>query len=238
MTYNQSEFDIRLEWGLRGVEELAPISDVIIIVDVLSYSTCVDIAVSRGAYIYPYKYKDETSIEYSKAIGAKLASMNRTASEGYSLSPVSLLNITSGTKLVLPSPNGATLSLSTGNVITICGGPRNAKAVAEYAMSVGNKIAVIPAGERWKNDGTLRPAFEDFTGAGTIISYLKGNFSPEAKSAKDAFLAISDLNNEIKKCSSGKELIEWGFESDVELAAQLNVSAAVPILKENAFYSA
>ena len=48
MFYDQSEFDIRQEWGLRGVEVLAPISDVVIVVDVLSFSTCVDVAVGRG----------------------------------------------------------------------------------------------------------------------------------------------------------------------------------------------
>ena len=52
-TFNQHEFDIRLEWGLKGVEILAPISDVIIIVDVLSFSTCVDVATGMGATVYP-----------------------------------------------------------------------------------------------------------------------------------------------------------------------------------------
>lgn len=47
--YNQSTFDIRCEWGVKGVEQLAPISDVVIIVDILSFSTCVEIATSRGA---------------------------------------------------------------------------------------------------------------------------------------------------------------------------------------------
>ena len=32
---DQGEFDIRCEWGLRGVQTLAPISDVVVIVDVL-----------------------------------------------------------------------------------------------------------------------------------------------------------------------------------------------------------
>lgn len=48
MIYNQEAFDIRMDWGYGGVRELAPISDVIIIVDVLSFSTCVDIATARG----------------------------------------------------------------------------------------------------------------------------------------------------------------------------------------------
>lgn len=58
MSYNQQEFDIRLEWGIRGVEQLSPISDVVIIVDILSFSTCVDIATANGALVYPYRWKD------------------------------------------------------------------------------------------------------------------------------------------------------------------------------------
>ncbi len=42
--YNQSNFEIRCEWGKKGVEQLAPISDAIIIVDILSFSTCIDLA--------------------------------------------------------------------------------------------------------------------------------------------------------------------------------------------------
>ena len=38
MTFDQSAFDIRCEWGTNGVRKLAPISDAIIIVDILSFS--------------------------------------------------------------------------------------------------------------------------------------------------------------------------------------------------------
>ena len=38
MLYNQNEFDVRLEWGQNGVEELSSISDVIIVIDVLSFA--------------------------------------------------------------------------------------------------------------------------------------------------------------------------------------------------------
>lgn len=235
MTYDQSEYDIRLEWGLHGVEKLAPISDVIIIVDILSFSTCVDIATENGALIYPYQWKDETAVSYAASINAELASFTRKYADGYSLSPTSLKSIPSNTKLVLPSPNGSRLTLSTGNTLTVCGSLRNAKAVAAYAMKAGSKIAVIPAGEQWP-DNTLRPAFEDLVGAGAIISYLSGSLSPESKAALAVFKnSANNLGEEIKKCSSGKELIERGFERDIYLACDLNVSVNVPILKENAY---
>ncbi|MEH2243201.1 2-phosphosulfolactate phosphatase [Nostoc sp.] len=95
---------------------------------------------------------------------------------------------------------------------------------------------MIPAGERWKEDGSLRPAFEDLIGAGAILSYLDGNLSPEAKVAVATFQAFQqDLLGYLKKCSSGKELIEKGFESDVQLSAAYNVSDCVPLFTDNAY---
>ncbi len=237
MIYDQSEFDLRCEWGAQGVSQLASISDVVIIVDVLSFSTCVEIANNNGAIIFPYAYKDESVIDYAKSLQAELAShRQRWTTSGYSLSPKSVEQIPAGTRLVLPSPNGSFLTLHTGNTPTLAGCLRNCQAVAEFAQKYGDKIAVIPAGERWKDDSSLRPAFEDLIGAGTILSYLRGSLSPEAEAAVAAFQACQqDLLGYLKKCSSGKELIEKGFESDVELSAAFNVSNCVPLLSDNAY---
>ena len=101
MIYNQSEFNLRCEWGSRGVAELAPISDVIVIVDILSFSTCVEIATNNGAIIFPYAYKDESAINYAKSVQAELAShRQRWATTGYSVSPKSVAQISAGTRLV------------------------------------------------------------------------------------------------------------------------------------------
>lgn len=53
MIYDQSEFDLRCEWGSQGVAQIAPISDVVVIVDVLSFSTCVEVAANNDAIIFP-----------------------------------------------------------------------------------------------------------------------------------------------------------------------------------------
>lgn len=231
--YEQAEFEIRCEWGARGVEQLASISDVAIIVDILSFSTCVEIATSRGAIVFPCHWKNEAE-EFAASLDAELAVRRgeRGVHNQYSLSPLSLSQIPEGTRLVLPSPNGSTISLATGDTPTLAGCLRNCRAVAEAAMSYGERIAVVPAGEKW-HDGSLRPAFEDWIGAGAILSYLKGNVSPEAASAIAAYRqAVPHLNDLLKQCSSGKELIGKGFESDVDLAAELDVSQGVPILRD------
>jgi 2-phosphosulfolactate phosphatase len=146
-----------------------------------------------------------------------------------------MLQIPAGSRIVLPSPNGSTLSLATGDTPTLAGCLRNAQAVTDTAKKFGEHIAIIPAGERWP-DGTLRPALKDLIGAGAIIHYLNGRCSPETQAAMSAFLgAEPDLTELILQCGSGKELVARGFRDDVLLASQLNVSAGVPILQEGAF---
>lgn len=230
MFFEQQEFDIRCEWGEHGVSVLAPISDVMIIVDVLSFSTSVDIAVSRGAIVFPYSRKDDQAVAFAASVHAELADPRRSQSK-FSLSPQSLTHLTPGARIVLPSPNGATLTMAAKPTPVLAGCLRNAPAVARAALRYGSKIAVIPAGERWFDDYSLRPSYEDLIGAGAIISHLRGNLSPEAGSAVAAFQAARPaLAERLRQCSSGKELIERGFAADVHLAAQLDASDCAPVL--------
>lgn len=226
---------MRCEWGRVGVSQLAPMSAAVVIVDVLSFSTCVDIAVGNGAVVFPYQWKDDSALSYAQSLNALLASPDRKFDTSYSLAPASLLSIPSGTRLVLPSPNGSALSLSTGEVPTFAGCLRNAQAVAHSVQQLGLRISVVPAGEKWP-DGSLRPAFEDWVGAGAIIHHLPGKRSPEAELAESAFLHFKDnLVSCLRQCSSGKELIGRGFTRDVDLAAALNQSCAVPKLINGAY---
>jgi 2-phosphosulfolactate phosphatase len=238
MIFDQHEFEIRCEWGAHGVAVLAPISDAVIIVDVLSFSTSVDIAVQRGAVVFPCRWRDDRAEEFAASVGAELADPKRSSSR-YTLSPESLIHIQPGTRIMLPSPNGSTLSLAAEPAPVLAGCLRNAQAVALAARRFGPRIAVIPAGERWKDDYSLRPSYEDLIGAGAIISYLDGRQSPEAVSAVAAFQqARTKLAENLRQCSSGKELIERGFAEDVNLASRLIASDCAPILVEAAFVRA
>jgi 2-phosphosulfolactate phosphatase len=140
------------EWGLAGVEALLGQAAVLIIVDVLSFSTAVDVAVARGAKVFPFRYGDRQAAEQEAVrVGAELARPRQTAGGKLSLSPRSLAAIEPGTSLLLPSPNGSRLSLSCGErpVLTAC--LRNAAAVAAAARDIAGDgvVGVIPAGERW-----------------------------------------------------------------------------------------
>ena len=233
MTACQSEFDLRFEWGPRGVEALAPISDAVVIVDVLSFSTAVVVAVAKGATVFPYRWNDHTATKIAETLDALLAAPR---GEGrYSLSPGSLMALPEGSRIVLPSPNGATLSLATGTTPTFAGCLRNARALATVAGSCGPRISVIACGEQWPN-GDFRPALEDHVGAGAILGHLDGTASPEAAAAVSVYEATrSHMPKMLRACTSGKELIDWGFEDDIGVAAKLNADDVAPRLHEGAY---
>ncbi len=235
MYFDQSEYAVRFEWGLSGVEALAATSDVVVIVDVLSFTTCVDIVVGRGGFVLPYLGDLADLAAFAEANEAIFADPRRKHQPGFSLAPSSLTTIPKGTRFVLPSPNGSILSLSTGDAITLAGCLRNAQAVAAKASQLGTRISVIAAGERW-HGGLLRPAIEVLLGAGAIITHLTGQRSPEAETAVAAFKhAQPNLLDTLNRCGSGKELIDRGFAEDVHLAAQLNVSRTAPLLVEGTY---
>jgi 2-phosphosulfolactate phosphatase len=218
---------------MRGLLAVAEGSDAVVIVDVLSFSTAVDIAVSNGASVLPYRWKDESAKRFASEKGALLASGR--SSSGYSLSPVSLRSIPAGTLLVLPSPNGSTLTLGTNGVRTFTACLRNALAVAKRAAACGRRIAVIPAGERWDDD-SLRPCLEDLIGAGAVLAEMAGTLSPEAELAVATFARFrGTLYDAISRCGSGRELGQRDFAGDIELTAEYAVSSAAPVLAGDRF---
>lgn len=232
--WDQSAYDVRCEWGPAGLAALDAISDVVIIVDVLSFSSCVDVAVARGAIVYPFAGEDAAG--FARRVGGVLVG-RASASLPFSVS--ALLAVEAGACLVLPSPNGSALSAAARAAVVLTGCLRNASAVAAAAAAHGRTIAVIPAGERWPAGGALRPAAEDLIGAGAIIAHLPGRLSPEAKLALAAFRAVADdLPAFLAACSSGREHAARGTAADVALAARLDASQAVPRLLNGAYRDA
>jgi 2-phosphosulfolactate phosphatase len=234
--YDQSAYDIRCEWALAGIAHLARSASAVVIIDVLSFTTAVDVAVSRSAIVYPFRWdrRDSDTLQAFAQSNGAVAAGSRVG-YGYSLSPASLANINPGTRLVLPSPNGSTLTLAVEGLPVFAGCLRNATTVARAVEGYGPGILLVPAGERWP-DGTLRPSIEDLIGAGAIIARLPGTMSPEARIALAAFRSVEAVLREtLRESVSGRELIERGFAEDVELAADLGASDTAPMLIDGAY---
>jgi 2-phosphosulfolactate phosphatase len=130
---------------VAAVDVLA--ADVIVIVDVLRFTTAVEAATGRGGVVYPFRWRDEAAALFAESVGAEMAGGSDPL--GPSLSPLSLLEMEAGQAVVLPSPNGsvcAVVAARTGaTVAAAC--LRNATAVADWARSLGGSIGVIACGE-------------------------------------------------------------------------------------------
>jgi 2-phosphosulfolactate phosphatase len=243
---------IRFEWGPAGAGRLAREAACLVVVDVLSFTTAVSIAVEAGIRVLPFWLPDgpaataecaaaeKAAAVYARQSGARLAVARRAVTPGspWSLSPAHLRRAPFVARLVLPSPNGAAIvAAAPPRVRVVAACLRNITAVGSWLTArgygtPGRPVVVIGAGERW-SDGSLRPALEDLLGAGALISDLHhqgaGLLSAEAAAAKAAYEGTADLPHAIAAGVSGRELIATGFAEDVAIATEEDISTVVPV---------
>ncbi len=244
--HGQASYARRLEWGPAGAAALvadARPGDVAVVVDVLSFTTTLCVAVERGIEVLPYPWAAADAASYAAERDAVLAVGRREGqtSGAVSLSPVSFEGAVAIERVVLPSPNGSAVSLGlAGAGVTVVGAClRNASAVGRWLRHRPGRVSVVAAGERWP-DGSLRPAVEDLWGAGAVLAALgPDGASPEAEAAVAAFGVVrARLPEALAACASGRELVAAGFAPDVAVAAAYDVSTVVPALVGEAFGSA
>ncbi len=258
---DQLDAEVRFEWGRQGLDALLSGGvRTVVIVDVLRFSTAVDVACGRGAAVTPWPADDEGAVQEASRRGAVLARRPQTGGDTSqpSLSPVSLRNLQPTDHVLLPSPNGAALAhrAAAAGVTVLAGCLRNAAAVA--AALTDFPVGVLAAGERWP-DGSLRLAVEDAWGAGAVIAALSpatsqdpaagllamfgGALQPESppKAARTmspeaswAATAVPlDLPGLLPTTASGLELQAAGWSLDIEVAAARDVSSTVPRLDDH-----
>lgn len=233
--WSQDGAAIRFDWGLAGLEALlddVPGPALVVVVDVLSFSTAVVSAVERGAAVRPVPPQPAPVVPE----GAVLAGMRGDGR--VSLSPGSYEGVAPGSRVVLPSPNGAAISAAAAarGARVLAGCIRNAGAVARTVRArlledEGLTAVVLAAGERWP-DGTLRVALEDLAGAARILDALPlERASPEARAAA----SVRTPADALADCASARELIERGWGADVTTALEEDGSATVPELVDGWF---
>ncbi|WBB78143.1 2-phosphosulfolactate phosphatase [Micromonospora sp. WMMD882] len=243
--FTQPGSGARFDWGLAGAAELGRVCAVLVVVDVLSFTTSVEVAVSRGMRVHPFPWGEQAA-EYARRVAGTVAVGRRqtTPEHPWSLSPAALRAAPVVPDLVLPSPNGSAIcaaASSTGRpVVAAC--LRNAASVGRWLCHHGYgaddaPIGVVAAGERWP-DGSLRPCVADQLGAANVldaISDVPVGLSVEAAMALAALASTPDVPAAVRGCVSGRELVEGGFAGDVEMAAQVDVSDVVPVLRQGVF---
>jgi 2-phosphosulfolactate phosphatase len=240
--FDQSPSQCRMEWGIRGVEEASNRGDIIIIVDVLSFSSAVINALHNGVIIYPFPRVGEIN-EFAKLVGGEVCILERARARELglpSLSATSFNETHKGQKFILSSINGATcVKATTKSSIVLVGGLLNVFSVAEVANKIQREnninITVIACGERWNNLNNetrdLRPSIEDYLGAGAILELLNGTKSQEAKVCINAYKnSKKEIEELITDSGSGRELLKMGFPEDVKFSCQIDLFKDVPLL--------
>ena len=241
--HRQSAYRIGFDWGMAGALALttdAGPGDVAVVVDVLSFTTTLSVAVEAGMHVYPYPWASADAPAYADERGAVLARGRRAALEdgSVSLSPASFDGVAGIDRLVLPSPNGSAIAfaLADGGATVVGACLRNASAVGRWLAAATGRVRVVASGERWP-DGQLRPAVEDLWGAGAVLAGLDlSEASPEARAAVAAYDVVRhDLGPELAGSASGRELAAAGFGRDLEIATALDVARVVPVLSGESF---
>jgi len=235
---------VRFGWGAAGAARAGGRGGVLIVVDVLSFTTAVSVAVDRGVAVYPAA-PGERAARLARDVRAELAVGRREVTDAHpwSLSTAALRVARAPARLVLPSPNGSAIAAAAeGVVVAAC--LRNASAVAAWASrragSPDEPVTVIAAGER-RTDGSLRHAREDLLGAGAVLFALARHGasaeSPEAARARAAYEhePPESVPDAVRRSASGVELADAGFGEDVEVAVELGADTVVPVLAEGAF---
>lgn len=230
------------EWGAGGALAIARSCAVVVVVDVLSFTTSVVIATGRGTEVFPCA-DQQIGRRLADATGSELAvgRHEQDDSHPWSLSPASIVAARSVEHLVLPSPNGSAISADvaeTGTpVLAAC--LRNASAVVSFLLDHDlatplAPVGVVASGERW-SDGSLRPAIEDLFGAGLVLAGLAEagkRLTPEATVAMRSVAGLppGQLADLVRASTSGLELRIGGYGDDVEIAVDVDADSAVPMM--------
>ncbi len=202
MEHAQRHATVRMDWGLSGAEAIGADAAIAVVIDVLSFTTTLTVAVDAGVEVYPFRWKDASAREFAREHDAVLAVGRFEARDAdasvraVSLSPASIQAAHGLNRIVLPSPNGSTLAaaLAEGGATVIGAALRNRFAVARWiadlladqapkdtatgADATGKETGTSPpaiavlAAGERWPDGSLRPAVEDLWGAGAVIAAL------------------------------------------------------------------
>ena len=189
--HRQSTHPIRFEWGPTGAAAVADEGAVAVVVDVLSFTTTLSVAVDAGIAVYPFGWWTSGPRRTPPSATRCSPGVDPCAPESACRrSRCAPRRGSSG--WCCPLPNGSAISFalagSGASVVGAC--LRNATATARWLSARRTPVAVVAAGERW-SDGTLRPAVEDLWGAGAVIAGLVDlgatGLSPEARMAELAY---------------------------------------------------
>ena len=261
-TDGESDFDPwpadvaeHVEWGIPGALFAARRGDLVLIVDVLSFSTAVAEVIARGSVAFCYSPEALDAAGGRTAVAhrhdaAMLARRRNVGPGEFSLSPASLDAVPRGQRLAMTSLNGGRCVGAAADAPWVATGwLANRSAVAPRSTTFpadghAARCTIVPYGETCAgpfmaeqvgelpaaNRGFVRPSIEDHLGAGAVVDALSTDVrrSVEAEAAAAVFERHRDrLESTLAGGASGCELVHRGFGDDVSVAARLDAHRVV-----------
>jgi 2-phosphosulfolactate phosphatase len=225
---------------MTGARQAAARGDVVVVVDVLSFSTEIVVAVAEGKTCLVYSDAELEAMGGVDAAAAALDARPYRRFHHYDVDDAAALPAASspagsGERVLFRSTNGAaaTRAAAAASELLI-GSLRNASACASYlttllASTATQRVTLVACGSvaGTADEGRFRPALEDWLAVGRIAAYLSSAglvVSPEAYAAARSWPGDEML----PACVAANALIEAGLDEIVELAFAVDKSDAVP----------
>ncbi len=225
--------------GPGGLAEVPLEGRFVVVIDVLRACTTIALALDAGARGVIPVGSVETAMRLAQSLGRDATVLGGEAHslrvEGFDLgnSPGDYRSeVVAGKTVVLCTTNGArTLAALHGAAACTTAAFVNLGAVVRR-LAAAPRITVVCAGS-----GPYF-ALEDFGCAGALVEALTGldpDLVPDdgARTARDAWARRNgDVSAFLRGTDHGRDLAALGFGADVDLAGQLDRSAAVPVLRD------
>jgi len=235
-----SRAQVHVEWGMIGAQQAAGRGDVVVVVDVLSFSTEIVLAAAEGKTCLVYS---DTELEAMGGIEAAAAALDarpyrrfhHLGDDDAGLPPAGSGSSASWERVLFRSTNGASATRAAEAAPELLiGSLRNARACAGHlgrllASTAVQRVTLVACGSvTVTGEGyRFRPALEDWLAAGRIAAHLASAglvLSPEAHAAAGCWPGDEML----PACVAANTLIEAGLGEMVELAFAVDRSDAVP----------
>lgn len=205
--FDQSRYQVRMEWGVSGLERAAA-SDIVVVVDVLRFSSTVARRIAAG---------DPVALDAD----AHAVSLNGAAVAARAADSAAVVLL------------GALVSARAVAAAVMAEQQRLAARTSILVIAAGELSSREPgAALRVAVEDLLGAgAIVDALGALGI-----DHTSPEAAAAGEAFRGLRPaLRHLLTASGSGQELIDRGLRDDVLAAAQVDTVSSAPVLRDGVF---
>ncbi|NLP84419.1 phosphosulfolactate phosphohydrolase [Microbacterium sp. CFH 90308] len=205
--FDQHRYQVRFEWGAAGLARLAA-ADVVVVVDVLRFSTTVAMAVARGESVPLDDAAHAVSLN-----GAAVAAAAEASGSVVLLGCLRNAGAVAGAVLAEQQRRGERTSIAVIAAGELAG--RDPGSPLRFAVE----------------DQLGAGAIIDALGAFGI-----DHTSPEAAAACESFRGLRGAVRHLLTASgSGQELVTLGRRDEVLAAAALDAATVVPVLSQGAF---